>query len=43
MPFIKIDEKEFEVAKGITVLQAALANGIEIPHYCFSSSIGGCG
>ncbi|MDP6340228.1 MAG: molybdopterin-dependent oxidoreductase [Candidatus Marinimicrobia bacterium] len=35
MPFIKIDEKEFEVAKGITVLQAALANGIEIPHYCF--------
>ena len=39
MPFIKIDEKEFEVAKGTTVLQAALANGIEIPHYCYHPAL----
>ena len=35
MPLIKIDDKEFEVKKGITVLQAALTNEIEIPHYCY--------
>lgn len=35
MPVITIDNKRFEVAEGTTVLQAALDNGIYIPHYCW--------
>lgn len=45
MPLIKIDDKEIEVEKGITVLQAAIAEGIEIPHYCYHpalSIVGSC-
>jgi predicted molibdopterin-dependent oxidoreductase YjgC len=35
MPLLKIDDREVEVAAGTTVLDAALANDIEIPHYCY--------
>jgi NADH-quinone oxidoreductase subunit G len=39
MPTFKIDEKEITVPEGTTVLQAALANGIEIPHYCYHPAL----
>lgn len=39
MPTFKIDEKEITVEPGTTVLQAALANGIEIPHYCYHPAL----
>ncbi|MEE2877256.1 MAG: molybdopterin-dependent oxidoreductase [Candidatus Neomarinimicrobiota bacterium] len=39
MPLLKIDDAEFMVEKGTTVLQAALANGIEIPHYCYHPAL----
>ncbi len=32
---IIIDDKEYEVEKGKTVLQAALENGIDIPYFCY--------
>jgi len=32
---IFIDDKAIEVKEGLTVLQAAKANGISIPHYCY--------
>lgn len=32
---IKIDNKELEVAEGTTVLQAALANKIDVPYFCY--------
>ncbi len=35
MPTFRIDDRELTVPDGTTVLQAALANGIEIPHYCY--------
>ena len=35
MPLLKIDDREIKVAAGTTVLDAALANDIEIPHYCY--------
>ena len=35
MPKIKINGRELEVAAGITVLEAALSNGIYIPHFCY--------
>jgi len=44
MPKVFINGKEFEVAAGTTVLQAALANGIYIPHFCYHPHlpISGC-
>lgn len=39
MPFIKIDNKELEVEKGMTVLEAAKKVGIEIPHYCYHPAL----
>ena len=45
MPLLKIDNAELEVESGITVLQAATANGIEIPHYCYHpalETVGSC-
>jgi len=35
MPKVEIDGKSVEVADGTTVIQAAEALGIEIPHYCW--------
>lgn len=35
MPIITIDNKRIEAPAGTMVLQAALANGIFIPHYCW--------
>jgi NADH-quinone oxidoreductase subunit G len=35
MPKCTIDGKEIEVAPGTTVIQAALALGIHIPHFCW--------
>lgn len=35
MPKIKINGRELEVAEGTTILQAALAHGIYIPHFCY--------
>ncbi len=32
---IVIDDREYEVEKGKTVLQAALENGIDIPYFCY--------
>jgi len=45
MPTFKIDGKEITVAPGVSVLRAALANGIDIPHYCHHpalSIVGSC-
>ena len=45
MPLIKIDDQEFEVNGGTTVLEAAIANGINIPYYCYHpalSIVGSC-
>lgn len=39
MPLLKIDELEIEVTPGTSVLTAALANGIEIPHYCYHPAL----
>ncbi len=39
MPTFKIDGKEITVEPGTTILQAALANGIEIPHYCYHPAL----
>ena len=35
MPKVVIDGREMDVAPGTTILQAALARGNEIPHYCY--------
>ena len=35
MPLIKINDREYEVEPGAQLLQTALDNGIEIPHYCY--------
>ena len=35
MPKIIIDGREIECREGITVLQVALENGIDVPHYCY--------
>ena len=35
MPKLTIDGQEIEVAPGTTVLQAALSQGREVPHYCY--------
>jgi NADH-quinone oxidoreductase subunit G len=39
MPFVKIDNTEFEVPSDRTVLEVALDNDIEIPHYCYHPSL----
>jgi NADH-quinone oxidoreductase subunit G len=39
MAKITIDGKEFEVDPKLTVIQAAAANGIEIPHFCWHSKL----
>ena len=39
MPLLKIDGKEIEIKSGTTVLQAAEANGIEIPYYCYHPAL----
>ncbi len=39
MPLVKIDDHEFEVEAGITILEAAKRVGIEIPHYCYHPSL----
>jgi NADH-quinone oxidoreductase subunit G len=35
MPRITINGRELEFTKGQTILQVALDNGIDIPHYCY--------
>jgi NADH-quinone oxidoreductase subunit G len=35
MPKITINDREIEVETGTTVIQAAEAAGIEVPHYCY--------
>ena len=35
MPKITINGRELEFTKGQTILQVALDNGIDIPHYCY--------
>src|SRR5213595_26208 len=37
---ITIDGRELTVAKGRTVLEAALDHGIELPYYCFHPALG---
>lgn len=39
MPKIKINGRELEVAEGITILEAALSNGIYIPHFCYHPNL----
>ena len=39
MPFVKIDDTEYQVPKAITVLEVALDNDIEIPHYCYHPAL----
>ncbi|MBI5299372.1 MAG: (2Fe-2S)-binding protein [Deltaproteobacteria bacterium] len=36
---IKIDDKEIDVPQGTTVLQAAKANKIDIPYFCYHSKL----
>ncbi len=38
MPTFEIDGKKITVEQGTTVLEAARANGIEIPHFCYHES-----
>ena len=38
MPTVEIDGKKITVGQGVTVLEAARANGIEIPHFCYHES-----
>ena len=35
MPKITIDDRKIECREGVTVLQAALEAGRDIPHYCY--------
>ncbi len=37
---LTIDGRKFTVAKGTTVLQAAIENGIQIPYYCYHPALG---
>jgi len=37
---LKIDGRDITVAKGTTILEAALGNGISIPFYCYHPGIG---
>ncbi len=39
MPLLKIDNTEFEVTSDKTVLEVALDNDIEIPHYCYHPAL----
>ena len=39
MPFVKIDDTEYQVPKDKTVLEVALDNDIEIPHYCYHPAL----
>lgn len=39
MPIIKIDGKDITVEKGTTILNAALQNGIFIPHFCYHPAL----
>ena len=39
MPLLKIDDNKFEVENGKTVLEVALENNIEIPHYCYHPAL----
>ena len=42
---IKIDDKEFEINKGETILECAKRQGIDIPHYCYHPAmkiVGSC-
>ena len=39
MPRLTIDGQEVEVAAGTTILQACLARGHEIPHYCYHDGL----
>lgn len=41
----KIDGRELEASPGMTLLEAALKNGVYIPHLCFKDGLepfGGC-
>ena len=39
MPKIIIDEKQYEVDPGLTIIQAAERNGVTIPHFCWHSCL----
>ncbi len=39
MPLLKIDNNEFKVPSDKTVLEVALENDIEIPHYCYHPAL----
>ena len=39
MPNITIDGRQLTVPDGTTILQAALASGIDIPHYCYHPAL----
>ncbi|MEE9165413.1 MAG: 2Fe-2S iron-sulfur cluster-binding protein [Nitrospinota bacterium] len=44
MPTLTINGKEVKTEAGKTILQAAVANGVKIPHFCYHPhlSIDGC-
>ena len=39
MPKVTIDGKDFEAQQGQTVIQVALENGIDIPHFCWHPAL----
>lgn len=39
MPLIKLNDKEIEVENGARLLQVALDEGFDIPHYCYHPSL----
>ena len=39
MPTFKIDDQEITVEAGTSIFKAALAHGIEIPHYCYHPAL----
>ncbi len=43
MPVIKIDGKEYQVAAGKNLLQAALELGLDLPYFCWHPAMGSIG
>ena len=43
MPTIYIDNKPYEVKAGKNLLEACLAQGVDIPYFCWHPSLGSVG
>ena len=43
MPTIYIDDKAYEVERGVNLLQAALGLGLDLPYFCWHPAMGSVG